>query len=253
LSKRLKSVTAFPILKKITILSLFLLVLIPFSSQAQMFSVGETEERQPLRIQSYSMVGACIEFADFEFTGSDVLPSDQAAFQGSILRFRFENPGLNISAGFGGTFTGIDNHSYANINALLYNDFPIIRNQQFILALPIQIGTDLKSVQVDQSNNNFQQSSFSVGTGVSLRYQINRRAGASLRATPNLGFSFSQGNLFGGRLFRGITTARFYFNDVFGSAALVFGYDFDYRDYNIEGSQNDYRYQSHAITVGLAF
>jgi len=240
-------------LKKLTILSLFLIVLLPVSSKAQMFSVGETEERQPLRIQSYSTIGIGIEFADFDFTGSDLPVSDQAAFQGNIFRLRFENPGLNISAGFGGSLTGIDDYSYVNINALLYNDFPLIRTQQFILALPIQIGTDLKSVQVDRSSNNFQQSSFSIGTGASLRYQINRRVGASLRATPNLGFSFSQGNLFGGRLFRGITTARFYFNEVFGSSTLVFGYDFDYRDYNIEGSQNDYRYLSHAITIGLAF
>lgn len=228
-------------------------MLIPALSQAQMFSVGESEERQPLQIQTYSTIGVGIEFADFNFTGSNVPESDQAAFDGSIFRVRFENPGLDISAGFGGTLTGIDDYSYVNINALLYNDFPLVRSRQFIFALPLQIGTDLKSVQIDRSSNNFQQSSFTIGTGASLRYQINRRVGASLRATPNIGFSFSQGNLFGGRLFRGMTAARFYFNDVFGSAALVVGYDFDYRDYNIEGTQNDYEYLSHAITIGLAF
>lgn len=226
---------------------------VPALSQAQMFSVGESEDRQPLRLQTYSTIGVGIEFADFNFTGSDVPISDRAAFDGSIFRVRFENPGLDISAGFGGSLTGIDDYSYVNISALLYNDFPLIRSEQFIFALPLQIGTDLKSVQIDRSNNNFQQSSFTIGTGASLRYQINRRVGTSLRATPNIGFSFSQGNLFGGRLFRGTTAARFYFNEVFGSAALVFGYDFDYRDYNIEGTQNDYEYLSHAITIGLAF
>lgn len=240
-------------MKKITILSLFLLILAPVVSHAQMFSVGESEDRQPTRIQAYSTFGIGIEFADFNFTGSDLPVNDQAAFEGSILRLRFENPGLNISVGFGGTLTGIDDHSYVNVSALLYNDFPVVRSQRFIFALPLQIGTDLKSVQIDRSGNNFQQSSFALGTGASLRYQINRRVGTSLRATPNIGFSFSQGNLFGGRLFRGTTAARLYFNEVFGSAALVFGYDFDYRDYNIEGNQNDYEYLSHAITIGLAF
>jgi len=218
-----------------------------------MFSVGETEDREPLRIQSYSTLGVAVEFADFDFTGSNLSAEDQAEFNGSILRIRFENPGLNISAGFGGNLTGLDERSYVNVNALLYNDFPLVRSQNFIFALPIQIGTDLKSVQIERSNNNFQQSSFTIGTGLSLRYQVNRRVGASLRATPNIGFSFSQGNLFGGRLIRGITTGRLYFNEVFGSAALVFGYDFDYRDYNIDGSQNDYRYLSHSVTIGLAF
>lgn len=220
-----------------------------------MFSVGETEERQPLRLKTYSVIGVGIEFADFSYTGANGIGDEfePVSFEGSILRLRFENPGINISAGFGGSLTGLENNSYININALLYNDFPLVRTQKFIFALPLQIGTDLKSVQVERSNNNFQQSSFTIGTGASLRYQINRRVGTSLRATPNIGFSFSQGNLFGGRLLRGIIDARFYFNDVFGSAALVFGYDFDYRDYNIDGTQNDYDYFSHAITIGLAF
>lgn len=218
-----------------------------------MFSVGETEERQPTRLDSYSTLGIAWEFGDFDFTGDDLSPEDRADFEDSILRIRFENPGLDISAGFGGALTGMDDRSYVNVSALLYNDFPLIRSPQFIFALPLQISTDLKSVQIDRSNNSFQQSSFVIGTGASIRYRINQRVGTSLRATPNIGFSFSQGNLFGGRLFRGTTAARLYFNDVISSNSLVIGYDFDYRDYNIEGSQNDYRYLSHSITIGLAF
>lgn len=218
-----------------------------------MFSVGETEKRQPTRLDSYSTLGIAWEFGNFDFVGDELAPGDRADFEDSILRVRFENPGLDISVGFGGSLTGMEDRSYVNINALLYNDFPLIRSPRFIFALPLQIGTDLKSVQIDRSNNSFQQNSFVIGTGASIRYRINRRVGTSLRATPNIGFSFSQGNLFGGRLFRGTTAARFYFNDVIKSNSLVFGYDFDYRDYNIEGSQNDYRYLSHSITIGLAF
>jgi len=241
-------------LKKYTFLFFFTLFLIPASLQAQMFSVGgEEEDRPPLRLQSYSTVGLAIEFADFNFTGSNLPIDEQAEFSGNILRLRVENPGLDISLGFGGNLTGLDERSYVNVNALLYNDFPLVRSQNFIFALPVQIATDLKSVQIERSNNNFQQSSFTIGTGVSMRYQINRRVGASLRGTPNIGFSFSQGNLFGGRLFRGLASSRFYFNEVFGSNALVFGYDFDYRDYDIDGTQNDYSYLSHSVTIGLAF
>lgn len=218
-----------------------------------MFSVGETEERQPTRLDSYSTIGIAWELGNFDFTGDDLSPEDQADFEDSILRVRFENPGLDISVGFGGDLTGMDDRSYANVNALLYNDFPLVRSPRFIFAIPLQISTDLKSVQIDRSNNSFQQSSFVIGTGASIRYRINQRVGTSLRATPNIGFSFSQGNLFGGRLFRGTTAARLYFNDVINTNSLVIGYDFDYRDYNIEGSQNDYRYLSHSITIGLAF
>ena len=93
-------------MKKSIILTLSILTFIPVTLQAQMFSVGEAEERQPLRIQSYSTIALGVEFADFEFTGGDVAAEDQAEFNGNILRVRVENPGLNISAGFGGKLTG---------------------------------------------------------------------------------------------------------------------------------------------------
>lgn len=241
------------ILKKYIFVLFAFSMLLPVSARGQMFSVGNTEEREPTRLQSYSIIGVAWEIADFNFTGSGVDPSDRADFENSILRLRFENPGLNISAGFGGSYTGMERQSYINLNALLYNDFPLLQSPRFILALPIQITTDLKSVQLDRSENDFSQSSFVIGTGASLRYRIGRRAGLSLRATPNLGFSFSRGALFGGRLFTTTSQARLYFNDIIGSNTLSFGYDFDYRDYNIEGSENDYRYLSHAITIGIAF
>ncbi len=249
-------------MKIITTLSLFFILAVPCSVFGQMFSVGDTEERTPARLQSYSTIGLSWELGDFDFTGSldpqtgpenPAQTNSRSDFEDSILRFRFENPGINLSLGLGGSLTGMDDQSYVNINALLYNDFPLIRNQRFVLGLPLQIGTDLKSVQSSQTDNGFQQSSFVLGTGASVRYQINRRVGMSLRATPNIGFSFSQGNLFGGSLFRAMSEARFYFREVLGSQSLVFGYDFDFRDYNIEGSQNDYRYLSHAITIGIAF
>jgi len=218
-----------------------------------MFTVGDSEERTDRLLGTYSTIGLSWEIGEFEFTGEDVSPENRADFKDSIIRLRFENPGLHISTGFGGTFTGMDNRGYVNINALIYSDIPLVRSPRFIFALPIQITTDLKSVTVSDSNISFQQSSLVFGTGASIRYRVNQRVDMSLRATPNLGFSFSQGAFFGGRLFTTKSAARLYFNEVIGSNSLVFGYDFDYRDYNIEGTQNDYRYLSHSFTVGIAF
>jgi len=240
-------------LKKIIIVPLLLILFSPAELFGQMFSVGDSEERQITRLGQYSTLGISWEFGDFDFTGEGVAPEDRADFQNSILRLRFENPGLHISAGFGGALTGMDDRSYVNINALLYNDLAFVRSERFILAIPIQIGTDLKSVNINTSNNSFQQSSLVLGTGLSMRYRATQRVDLALRATPNLGFSFSQGALFGGRLFRGMSSARLYFNDVLGSNSLVFGYDFDYRDYNIDGDRDDYQYLSHSFTIGIAF
>lgn len=218
-----------------------------------MFSIGDTVERTERGPGVYSTIGLSWEIADFEFTGDGVLPENRADFESSILRLRFENPGLYISAGFGGSLTGMDNTGYVNINALLFNDIVLTRSPRFILVLPVQITTDLKSVSIDQSNNSFQQNSLTFGTGASIQYRINQRVDMSLRAVPNIGFSFSQGALFGGRLFTTRSAARFYFNEVIGTNSLVFGYDFDFRDYNIEGNQNDYRFLSHSFTLGIAF
>ncbi|CAN5297307.1 hypothetical protein BH23BAC3_BH23BAC3_20990 [soil metagenome] len=218
-----------------------------------MFTVGDSEVRTERRVGIYSTIGLSWEIAEFEFTGEGVSPENRADFQNSIIRLRFENPGLHISTGFGGSFTGMDDRGYVNINARIYNDLALIRSPRFIFALPVQLTTDLKSVTINQSNDRFQQSSLVIGTGASLRYRVNHRVDMSLRATPNIGFSFSQGALFGGRLFTTKSAARLYFNEIIGSNSLVFGYDFDFRDYNIEGNENDYRFLSHSFTLGIAF
>jgi len=219
-----------------------------------MFSVGDSNERPDVRLETFNTLGISWEIADFEFTGDDDTPGTRADFQDSIIRLRFETPGLLISGGFGGALTGMDDVSYVNLNALLYNDFALVRSPDFILAVPLQITTDLKSVAPQQSGENFQQSSFVFGTGASLRYKINQRAGVSLRATPNIGFSFPQGALSeGGRLFSAKSVIRLYFNDIIGSNTLVFGYDFDFRDYNIDGNRFDYKFLSHSFTLGIGF
>jgi hypothetical protein len=240
-------------LNKLLKLLLPFIFLFPMIAHAQMFTVGDSEERTERTIGSYSTIGLSWEFGDFEFTGEDVEPENRADFQNNIIRLRFENPGLHISTAFGGSLTGMENRGYLNINAMLYNDLPLVRSPRFIFAVPLQIITDLKSVTITDSNARFQQSSLVFGTGASIRYRVNQRVDMALRASPNFGFSFSQGGLFGGRLFTTKSAARLYFNDVIGSNSLVFGYDFDYRDYNIEGTQNDYSYLSHSFTVGIAF
>lgn len=241
-------------MKKLLLAVFPILLLSPTAIQAQMFSVGDSNDRPASTLSYYSTLGVTWEIADFEYTGDALSADDRADFQNSVIRLRFENPGINISAGFGGTLTGMDDRSYVNVNAQLYNDIALIRSPRFVLGLPIQISTDLLSVAAQQqTGNSFQQSSLVFGTGASIRYRINQRVQMGLRATPNIGFSFSQGALFGGRLFTTTSGARLYFSDILGSNTLVFGYDFDYRDYNIEGDQNDYQYLSHAFTLGIAF
>lgn len=241
---------------KIIPLKLFLLSLMIISPQithAQMFSVGDPEPRETRSIGYYTLAGISWEIAEMEFTGENLAAQDRANFSSNILRLRLENPGLHISAGFGGRITGMNETSYVNLNAMLFNDTAIIRSPRFILSIPFQIITDLKRAQRNESSTEFQQSSLIFGTGISSRIRLADRVDFSARITPNYGFSFSQGALFGGNLFRTNGKTRLFFNEIIGNNSLTVGYDFDYRNYDIEGGENDYRYTSHAITVGIAF
>ncbi len=238
---------------KLFSISLIILIISPQIVHAQMFSVGDPESRDTQSIGTYTLLGVSWEIADMDFRGENLAPQDQANFNSSIIRLHLESPGLHISAGFGGRFTGMNETSYVNLNAMLFSDTAIIRSPRFILSLPFQLITDLKRAQRNESSTEFQQSSLIFGTGISSRIRLADRVDFAARITPNYGFSFSRGAVFGGNLFRTNGKTRFYFNDLIGNNSFSVGYDFDYRFYDIEGDENDYRYISHALTVGIAF
>ncbi|MDZ7717747.1 MAG: hypothetical protein U5K72_02860 [Balneolaceae bacterium] len=218
-----------------------------------MFSIDEDEPEQDRGINLFTMIGASWEVGDFSYAGQGATEEERLDFNDSILRFRFESQGLDLSLGFGGSLTGMDNTSYVNVSGRLFNSFPLIRSESFMLLAPLQITSDLKQVQQNRSEAEFLQSSLSLGTGVSTFFSLGDRISFNIKATPNYGFSFSQGSLFGGNLFRFDGKGLLFIDDLFGSNALSFGYHFDYRTYRIEGNLNDYDYTSHSVTIGYAF
>lgn len=218
-----------------------------------MFSVEDSQPRQFRPLGFHTVFGASLEFGDFSYTGSGANENQRVDFNGAIFKFRFDTPGLDLNLGFGGSLTGMDNTSYASVMGRLHNDIFLGRRPSFLLALPVQITTDLKSVRRGNSDAEFQQSSFTFGTGISSAMRLSNKIDFSLRATPNYGFSFAQGNLFGGSLFRFDGKAQFVFNQLIGNDSFSLAYHFDYRSYNIDGNLNDYDYISHSITLGYAF
>lgn len=226
---------------------------IPLATHAQMFSVDESRQQQVRPIGYYSILGASLEYGDFSYIGTGAEEDQRADFNGPIIRFRFENPGLDLTLGFGGSLTGMENAAYTNISGRLYNDLNLTRRHNFRLALPFQITTDMKSVRKSDSNAEFQQSSFTFGTGLASALRLGNKVDLTLRGTPNYGFSFAQGSLFGGSLFRFDGRARIIFAQLIGNDSFSVGYHFDYRRYNIDGDLNDYDYLSHSFTIGYAF
>lgn len=232
---------------------LLIIFTIPLAVAAQMFSIDDTEPRRERILGSTTIVGLSWELGNFSYQGDEAEPLQRVDFNDSILRVRMESPGLDISLGFGGALTGMDETSYFNINARIYNHFSLKRERSHHISLPIQLTTDLKQARRNESDAEFQQSSLIFGTGLAGAIQATERLSLHAKATPNYGFSFSQGNLFGGSLFRADARAVVVINDVFGSKDLSIGYHFDYRSYRIEGDLNDYDYTSHSFTIGIGF
>lgn len=230
-----------------------LCLMIPASISAQMFSIDTEKQPKKGPVESYTMAGLSLEWADFEFRGDPRGPAGRADFTAPVVRFRFESPGIRLTTAFGGSFTGMDDRSFTNINAQIENGIPLYRGTRSRLVLPFQLITDLLAVRPEGQSYEFQQSSLVFGTG--LRWTLLLPGGGLMvfDGAPNYGFSFSQGSLFGGSLFRAGGGAKLFIPVGSGGRAIALGYHGDYRAYDIEGELNDYRYTSHAVTVGIGF
>lgn len=245
--KRIYNYTSF-----ITLFAL-LILLSPSVTTAQMFSIQETQEQRQQRLGAVTVLGISWEMADFEYSGDAQQNFQRLDFNDSLVRFSLNSPGLDISLGIGGAFTGMNDHSYLNVTGRISNNINVIRRENFLLTLPVQLTTDLKRVRLNDFDNDFQQSSLIFGAGIGSDLKFSEKFSFKAHATPNYGFSFSQGSFFGGNLFRFDGRAMFFIHDLFGSRSLAIGYDFDYRSYNIDGDLFDYDYTSHSITLGIGF
>jgi hypothetical protein len=225
----------------------------PLSGSAQMFSVDDSSPVRQQLLGTETTISIGWEIGEFDNRNSNLIDIDDYSFDDSILRFRLESPGIDIGLGLGGSVTGMNNNSYVNIAGRLHNNLNIYSSDErnFLLQLPIQITTDLKRVQQNNTDSEFQQSSFIVGSGIRTVARLSERFDFSLKATPNYGFSFSQGSLFGGNLFRFDGATQLLIKNVIGQRGIALGYHFDFRRYDIDGDQNDYDYTSHSISIGI--
>lgn len=220
-----------------------------------MFSIEDSSPERQQMLGTATTFSIGWEIGDFDNRNSELVNIDDYSFNDSILRLRLESPGIDIGLGLGGSITGMNNNSYVNILARLHNNLNLYMSDErnFMLQAPIQITTDLKRVQQNNVDTEFQQSSFIVGSGIRTVARISESFDFSLKATPNYGFSFSQGNLFGGSLFRFDGATQLIIKNVFRSTGLAIGYHFDFRRYDIDGDQNDYDYTSHSFSIGVTF
>lgn len=234
-------------------LSIILFFRLTAVGQAQMFSVDDTKTPAKTITGPSSILSIGFSPADFKFTGENIPDNNRLDFNDLLLKIQFNTQGLDLSTTFGGSLTGMDNQTYVNLSARIYNNFSIKRSPKFRISLPIQLTTDLTQVSRDVSSTDFRQSSLVFGTGIASTVRAGGRLSFQLKATPNYGFSFSQGSVFGGSLFRFDGGASFIIHNMFGSRAIALGYSFDFKNYDIEGDINDYEFMAHTFTIGVGF
>ena len=232
---------------------ILMFVSLPVDLQAQMFSIDDPEPEREGRIGRFTIVGLSLEMGEFIYEGEGAQEFQRLDFDSSLLRFRLESPGLDLSLAFGGSLTGMDQTSAVNVNGRIYNQLPLKWTNNFRLSIPIQLTTDFLQVRKNSSDAEFLQSSLVFGSGLTSVFDLGDRIRFNLHATPNYGFSFSQGNLFGGSLFRFDAKSMLMIKNLIGQSALAIGYHFDMRQYRIEENLNDYDYIAHSVTLGITF
>src|SRR6056297_480160 len=233
--------------------SIILLFSFPAVTQAQMFSVDDDDGPAAQMIEPTNILSIGFSPASFDFTGENISENDRLDFDDLLFKIQFNTQGLDLSTAFGGSLTGMDDQSYVNLSARIYNNFVLKRSQKFLVSLPIQLTTDLTQVSRDISSTDFRQSSLTFGSGVASTLRPAERISIQLKATPNYGFSFSQGSIFGGSLFRFDGVANLLIHNVFGNRSLAIGYNFDFKNYDIDGDINDYELTAHTFTIGIGF
>lgn len=233
---------------------LLLFFLIPVQVQAQMFSVGE--DRTQFNIpQSALYVG--LEPVSVDYYGNDT--SAEAGgfeFDGSLIRLRYETPGLNLFLATGGSITGIENQSYFDIGGKIDYGLPLYVSKGMIIQIPLE----LKSIYSTMTNSQFvgtttgfRFGSLLGGLGARMMVRIQDDVRFEVSGIPSYGVTFASGGFFGGSLGILSGSGRFYLDRLFGDAGLSLGYDYNYKNYNVDEPLYDYRIRAHSIQIGITF
>lgn len=234
---------------------LIVLLLVPVSSFAQMFTVNNEGRERTNPFSPYYRVG--VNFIDFKFTGNpNTLPfGSSLAFSGPVAKFKFESGSFNLSFSLGDDFTGLDDRNYFDLNINFINSFYLIRNPRsgFSLGIPVQLSSQLTNVRSDALSNEFSQTNLSAGAGAVLNYRIPQKFGVSTHFIPSVGFSTANGGYIGGSVFSMRGKARINFYNLLFKKNISLGYDFIYDSYDIDTDEYDYDLTGHAITLGIGF
>jgi hypothetical protein len=218
---------------------------------AQMFSVGNTEQR-PSVATSFLRFGWAP--TDFNYTGNITGPGNLQGleFNHGAFYLNFESPGFSIGMSLGNKLIGLDNIGYVDINLTLSNQFALIRSPRFFAGVPVQLYSSLTNINNDREEENFNQANFALGGGAFFLARLSRKISFYNEFTPGYGFSSSNGGFVGGYMFYMRGKSRLNIQDVFGGYALSIGYNFNFRSFDVEQELYDFDLTAHTISIGIS-
>jgi hypothetical protein len=228
-------------------LFLFLLLFAPLTTYAQMFSVPDRQERIN-RPNTIIRVGTSIATFDYQGTLTD---PDQSLLEvdNALFAVTFETQGLTANINVGNSLSGIDDGSFLNLNLRFTNGFGIVRQA----GIPIQLSTGLTTSNNDFTENRFNQTYFSGGTGLFLNINPSRKIQFSNSGVIGYGFSNSNGGFFGGTLNYVNIGSRINLLNFIGQPTLSIGYEYIFNSYDIDSEIYDYDLTGHQVTLGISF
>lgn len=212
---------------------LFILLFSSVSVNAQMFSVGGSEESYYNPFAPYIRAG--VSNIDFTYSGDQNIPQENRFdMLANGLFIGFESMGINANLTLANKITGQDDNSFFQVDIMFSNPFPLIRKPTFTLALPLQLSTQYTSVQSDMNSEEFAQTALNAGLGGLIQFRNDDKFSLTTQFVPSYGFSSSSGGFFGGTVLSLDGKARLnFYNLVFGRNISI-GFDYKFNSYDIE-------------------
>lgn len=230
------------------------LISVAMPGSAQMFSVADDTDRVARPTLNVLMIGAAP--THFSFQGGSLTNVLRLDYEDVMLRASLETPTLNIHLAYGVNLGKSDDITAFNLGAAVVNRISLNRNTRILAYLPIRLMTDWRTVRNTRSgtsNDEFQQSSVMVGSGLGTMIRTTSKSFLDLSANGNYGYAVRSSGADGGQTFLLEGKARYNINNLSKSLGLSFGYDYSFQEYYIGGDQFDYRLSGHSFFVGVRF
>ena len=218
---------------------------------AQMFSV---EDRPQRRVSSSTFLRAGVGIIDFTYFGDpkENADSESLNISNTLPTLIFESRGISGSATVGNTLFGLKQQFFYDLNLMFSNGFPIFQNSLLQTGIPIELRTGITTSENDNVNDRFSQTNLSVGIGGFLNSSIFRKVKFQTQTVIGYGFSSSNGGFFGGSLWYIHGKARVNSLNFIQRRTLSFGYDYNFKSFDIDDDRYDFELKAHQITLGIS-